>query len=256
MSKNIKIVVGIIVVVLVGYVISSSTEKTEVSSVSTIPVEKSTGESLKETVKDTVGISLQIFNALNDFYAASEKDISQAEPDLMGINRNLMEQNRYFKSGINHVSSLTAHPNKIVQLAGAGMVLGATQLITANDELINFLRTVDQTDPKFEQEFTYHLSDYISKEKEGYKNIFISAPQIGYIYFNSATSENPTGPISYKISKSDRSTLLKELDDRFANDMKIDEANYKKTQTHNAILSTVTQIRSYLEHDTYEEANK
>lgn len=256
MKRNTKIIIIVVIIVLVGYAISLNIKKTEVSNINTAPVEKSTEESLEETVEDTMGISLQILNALSDFYLASEKDISNAEPNLLSININLTEQNRFFKSGIANVNSLTAHSNQVVQLAGKGMILGATQIITANDELINFFRTVDQSDPKFEQEFAYHLSDYISKEKEGYRNIYISAPQIAYLYFHGASSDNPTGLIPYKISKSDRTTLIKEIDERFADYIKKDDINYQKTQTHNAIILTVKQIRNYLEYDTYEEYNE
>lgn len=249
-------VIGIITFLLYSPSDSGSNVKNQNSE--TVSQAETTAENEKDfdldsPYADTVQTTSQILGALSWFYLASEKDIVNADPSLMGINANLMEQNRYFKLGIDQLNTLIESPNKVVELATKGMTLGAMQLSITNQNLIDFLRNTDQSDPKLEQEFSYRLAEYGSKQKEGYATMYTTGPQIIVLFWKSAESDNPTGPIPYKISKAERQQLLSEIDESFGEYFKKDDINYKKTQTHNAVLLIVKQIRDNLKYDTYEE---
>lgn len=202
---------------------------------------------------DTVNVTLSMLSALSYFYLTDEKDITKADDNLVSINSNLMEQNRYLKAGIDEISNLGEHKDDVVELSYKGTILGASQIMKANNDLLEFFRTVDQSDPKLEQEASYRLAEYSSSVKEGYKNIFIYAPQIVSLYWKPAENDNPTGPIPYTLSKEDRARLLKDIDNLFADYIKQDDQNYITTKTHNAILLAVKQIRDNLKPDNYED---
>lgn len=250
MTKEIKIslVLVVLVAVIFGYKALRPAEE-----INTVEADSSFENfDMNETVDNTLGITMQVLTALSNFYMASQKDIAYAQDNMFSITSNLMEQNRYLKYGIDGLSDLTTHKNELVNLIGKGMSTGAMELSIANGELLNIIKTIDETGA---DDFSYQLAEYATKQKEGYRTIYISAGQIGYLLFRPAETDNPTGAIPYKISKQDRDDILEEIDSLFGDAFKEDEINYRKTQTHNAILSVVKTIRGFVEGDTYEEAN-
>jgi hypothetical protein len=129
------------------------------------------------------------------------------------------------------------------------MTTGSKKVIEANNELINYMRSGQTTD------FEYAVATYTSNQKEGYKFISISAPQITGLMFEPAKSENPSGRIPYTISDAERKRLLKEIERLFGEDLK----NYRagiaaQTGSYNAILFSVDAIQNNLAPNTYEEA--
>lgn len=167
-----------------------------------------------------------------------------------------MEQNRYLSGGNAYIASCVNDKSQIVQLVCGGMTMGAKQIISANETLISFLRNIDVNNPKISQEISYKIAENQSAQKEGYKNIFISAPQLGYLYFKGAESSTPTGSIPYLLTKDERNSLLKEINNRFGDYIREDEIQHTKTGNRNAVISAVNQLKSYIIYDTYEQSAK
>ena len=249
-NKYKKLLPVVIILVLAGVLFmlySPEGKKEKVTTKETTSV-----STLGQRDEDILQHSLAILNALGSYYLASNTFPDETNEDpYSAVLFSFMEQNRFIAQGSNFVASCSKDSNEIVQLACGGIILGGTQITTANNTLLNFLRNLDLGDPKLSQETSFRLAENISAQKEGYKNVYVYAPQIGYLYFKGATSDNPTGPIPYLLTKEERDILIKEIDSRFGDYIKEDEINYKKTGNHNAVLGAVKQIKSYIVDDNY-----
>ncbi len=257
-KKFIKYFWGVLVVVALVYFFLHGKHNQNVQT--NVNATSSTITEEDYTSPDTYAYSVDLLNALNSYHYASARDISLAADQdansvLMNIIALLLEQNRNLSDGNNFISKYTSHSNQIISTSAKGCIAGSMLLVKANDDLIAFFRNTDQSDPKFQQEMSYQMAEYGSKTKEGYKLIYISAPAIGYLYFEGAKSENPAGPIPYKISKDERNSLLKKMVEDFGEKIKQDDRNYLTAKTHNAVLLAVKQLMSYVAYDTYEESD-
>ena len=257
--KQYKSIFLLLILVVAGviYYFSNKNEVDLVTESQTnTTAEKDVSEELGKRNEDVLPVTLNIFNALGSYYLATNTYPDEKNSDILSaIIFAFLEQNRYLSDGNNYVASCSKNENQIIQLACGGMTMGAIQVMDANQTLISFLRNLDVNDPKISQEVSYRMAENLSAQKEGYKNIYIYAPQIGYLYFKGADSDNPTGPIPYLITEEERKTLLSEIDSRFGDYIKQDEINYKQTGNHNAVLEAVKQIKSYITYDTYEQYN-
>lgn len=72
-----------------------------------------------------------------------------------------------------------------------------------------------------------------------------------------ATSDNPTGPIPYRITSQERSDLLDRIENLFGDELSAYEDDIANSaESYNAVIFAVHSIRSNLLHDTYEEASE
>lgn len=220
------------------------------------PKEADATEEIGKRNDNVLNYTMDVLNALNSYYLATITYPDENNSDVLSATIfSYMEQNRYLTDGNSDISSCVKDKSKIIQIVCGGMTMGATQIIRANETMISFLRNIDPSDPKISQEVSYRIAENLSSQKEGYKNIYIYAPQIGLLYFKPAQTENPTGEIPYLVTKDERTAILKEINNRFASYIKEDDLNHTKTGNSNATLMAVKQIKSYLVNDTYEQAS-
>lgn len=195
-----------------------------------------------------VDATIDVINALGNYYVATQNDIN-GNSEIVEMMTSLLNANKYLESGNGYVEKYMDDSNEVIQITVKGMVAGANGVIKANNELINFMRSKELTD------YEYAIAKFISNQKEGYKYIAISAPQITSLLFEPAKSNNPTGKIPYTISKDDRVRIQKEINRLFGNDLAAYKADIeKKTGKYNTILFTVNAINNNLIPETYEEA--
>lgn len=254
---NFKIIIPLIILIIVFLAFLTYKPKNNIQ----VKTSENTSES---NASDEVGIRNEnilsytesVLNALNSYYLATITYPDENNSDVLSATMfSYMEQNRYLNDGNGYLSSCLKDKSKIIQMVCGGMTLGANQVIKANETMISFLRNIDPSDPKISQEVSYRIAENLSSQKEGYKNIYIYAPQIGYLYFKPAQSENPSGEIPYLVTKEERETILNGIKSRFSGYIKEDDLNHAKTGSSNAIILAVKQIQSYLIHDTYEQSN-
>lgn len=195
-------------------------------------------------------ISFDVLQALSFYYFASVDNISGG--DVVAIMTELMNDNKHLRSGNSFVEKYSNHSNKNINLTAQGMIIGSQEVIKANDNLLQFLRSLDQQNISM-SEIDYKMATFLSSQKEGFGLITISAPQITALMFEPAKSDNPTGAIPYTISKEQRTRLLKEIERLFGDELKEEKNNAQRTGYHNAILVAVQAIQNNLLPDTYED---
>jgi len=251
-----KILLGIAVLVI-GIILffnfqDSKVAQPNVSEVAEAPQVNTATSPEKEIFSDElISITFDVLQALS-FYHLASIDTSLGGDDLVAIMTELMNDSRHLRSGNSFVEKYTNHQNEIIKLTAQGMILGSQGVIKANDNLLQFLRSLDQQSGSI-SEVKYQMATFLSSQKESYGVITISAPQITALMFGPAKSDNPTGAIPYTISKEQRSRLLKEIERLFGEELRKEKINAKKTDQYNAILVAVQGIQRNLLPDTYED---
>ena len=249
MNSNIKKILLTVTVLIIGAILFFSFKDYSV----TRQVNTSLESSLEKGVssEELVSISFDVLQALN-FYHLASVDTSLGNDDLIAIMTEVMNDSRHLRSGNSFIEKYTNHSNEIIKLTAQGMILGSQGVIKANDNLLRFLRSLDQQSDSI-SEVEYQMATFLSSQKEGYGLIIMFAPQITALMFEPAKSNNPTGVIPYTINKEQRSRLLKEIERLFGEELRKEKINAQRTGQHNAILIAVQGIQRNLLPDTYED---
>jgi len=249
--NNKKIIIGIIAILLVGgalFVVSNNSSE----DLSSPTIADTAGVVEVDFSEELVDITLDILSALNNFHFASLDNII-GDFNKVSFMTELLNDTKLMQLGI---STMTPHLNnsdEVIVLTARGMVVGASAVIDANNQLVEDLRTNALATENDLLDLEYSMSVFLSSQKEGFKLITISAPQITGLMFEPATSDNPTGAIPYTISKQQRSRIVGEIKRLFADDIEQDKLNYQTTGTYNSMILSVESIRDNLVADTYEE---
>lgn len=206
--------------------------------------------------EETETVYFDFLSMLSDMYFVSQQASTEYSDDLTSFMSELMKANNTLEEVILRANSYANHKNQIVELAGKGVVVGASEIKEANINIINYLRGLGNFENFDVSEMGYQMANYRATENKGYKTVIISTGQLSSLTFRFATSENPTGQIPYTISKDTRQRILKQIDELFGEAFVKDDLFYKKTQKRNAVLVVVRSLRDNLKPDTYEEIRK
>lgn len=203
-----------------------------------------------------VELAMDVLWTLDAYYVSTQTSVGKAD-SIAEIMTQLLNDNSYLKEGNVTIEKYLNDDNEIIKLTTDGMIIGSKTVIEANNTLVNFLRNMDQYDLSQLGELEYAIAKRSSAQKEGYKLIAISAPQMTSLMFEPAKTKKPTGKIPYTLSRKDRTRLLDEIDRLFGEDLKKYRADVEsKSNDYNAILFSVDAIRNNLLPETYEEAAK
>ena len=245
------IIVGVIIVLLVGgalFAISNNSSEDLLP-----PTITDTADIVEADFSEgLVDITFDILSALSNFHLAS-LDTMIGDIDKVSLMTELLNDTKLMQLGINIMTPYLNNSNEVIALTAQGMAVGASVVIDANNQLVEDLRSNSLITENDFLDFEYNMSVFLSSQKEGFKLITISAPQITGLMFEPATSENPTGAIPYTISKQQRNRIVDEIERLFADDIEQDKLNYQTTGTYNSIILSVESIRDNLVADTYEE---
>lgn len=198
---------------------------------------------------ETYEFSLDVLHALNEYYYSTQNNITETS-EIDEIMSASLDAIRYLDTGDNFIRDETNSKDKVVYLVANGIIKGSKKVKEANTEFINFLRAGNLYDSE------YAAASFRSKQKEGYLLISTAAPQVAYLYFEFAKSENPSGPIPYKIPKEEITLILNEIERLFGEEVR-DYQKYLQNPagSYNAIIFSVNAIRNRLLPETYEQAN-
>lgn len=228
----------------------------EKSTPSATPTERLEVSLSSASTDRVVGFAMDVLWALDAYYVSTQTSFGKAD-SITEIMTQLFNDNSYLKEGNTTVEKYLNDDNEVIKLTAEGMIVGSKIVVEANNELVNFLRNIDRYNSGQIGELEYAIAKHNSAQKEGYKLIVISAPQMTSLMFEPAKTKNPTGKITYILSREDRMRLLDEIDRLFGEDLKKFRADVEnKTDDYNAILFSVDAIRNNLLPETYEEAAK
>lgn len=261
MNIKTKTVLSIVVIAIVGVVLLFNFRNNEAiqprtSEIPKIPQVNTQKSSLEKRgfSDELVSTTFDILQALS-WYHLSSVDTSLDGNDFAAVMTELMNDSRHLRSGNVFVEKYTNHSNEVIKLTAQGMILGSQGVIKANENLLQFLRGLDQQSGSV-SEVEYQTATFLSSQKEGYGLIAMSAPQITALMFEPAKSDHPTGAIPYIISKEQRNRLLKEIERLFGDELKKEKTNAQQTGRYNAIMVAVQGIQRNLLSDTYEDARE
>lgn len=206
--------------------------------------------------EDVVDITINVLFALNNYYFATQESIDE-DGDFIKIMTSFLNQNKYLETGNSSIKSYLNSTNEVIEVTAKGMTMGANQVIKANNDMVQDIRNIDLNDSQAVQKLQYSVAKYLSDQKEGYRLITISAPQISNLIFESAKTKNPSGKIPYKITKEQRTQILDEINRLFGEELRKYPKGYNvQTRSYNSILVAVDAIQKNLIPETYEEARK
>lgn len=208
-------------------------------------------QKLSSYEEDNVQFALKVIWALENYYMSTVVTSASTENPVLDMMRDSLDRVKYLEKGNNLVDEYTNHNDEIIALTAQGMVLGAETVIKSNNELISKLEEWSNYNASV-SDLEYAVAKYLSDSKEGYSYILVSAPQLLSNMWEPAESENPTGPIPYNISESNRKRILNEIDRLFADEL----LGYSPESTgqYNSVLEAVIYIKNGISPNTYEEA--
>lgn len=240
--------IGLLLLTLSGYLFLSQQSKSV--DTSNIPAFTSPAGSNTASIEtDTVEVLLNVLDAL-DVYNFSTETITNFE-DITSLMTDLMNAKKYMREGDQYVQQYTNHSNEYISVTALGMVTGSKAVQESTENLIQYLRGIDEYDPDSYSDLQYQTAKYLSDNKEGFKLIATSAPQITALLWESAQSDNPSGPIPYTVSKEERQRVLKRINELFADDLREYQSS---TDSYSSMIFAVDAIKNNIEPDTYEEA--
>lgn len=246
LAQSILTVIGIVLVIAVINLFQGENNPPKGSTFQPLP----TSIQSQTASNSTVDITLDVLQALDNYYVATQDEITE-NSEIVDIMTALLNANKHLESGNGYMKKHLNDTNEVVQLVAKGMTTGAEKVIQANNEFIDFMRSGGLVDSD------YAAAKYSSDQKEGYKLISTSAPWVTSLIFEPAKSENPSGKIPYTISNTDRKRLIREIDRLFGNDLKKYRADVKaKTGKYNAVIFSVDEIYNRIAPETYEEARE
>ncbi len=254
MNEKKKIIISFLVLITVTILIFVTIQDNKVEQ-ATIPESKieqsQKGDISSEELVDSV---FDVLGALDNFYFASIDNMI-GDVDKITWMTELLNDTKLMQLGVDRVKSYVGHDNEIINLTTKGMIVGAVVVMEANNKLLEDLKNNSLTTEGDLLDLEYSTAVFLSSQKEGFKLITISAPQITSLIFRPASSENPTGEIPYTISKSERNKIINEIDRLFLDNINKDKLNFETTNTHNSIIFSVEAIKNNIIYDTYEEIN-
>lgn len=194
-----------------------------------------------------------LLSALDNYYHASlEIDTDPNSTDLiLDLMIGIKDRNSKLLAGDRYLNKYLNSNDEIISLVAKGVLEGSKQLRGSNNKLYELLKFQNINDPD-----TISIRDatanYLAEQKEGYSLIAMFAPQVGYLIFSPAKTENPSGEIPYLITVDERKMLTDQIDRMFGESLYKKEPNGNK----NSVILAVEGIREYLIHETYEELTK
>lgn len=254
-----KLILVLIFSGLVGFLYLVYLDKSTASKVATTEpnlTENATTTScldIDSTPSDLDSVTSDVLNTLNYYYTASRSDTSFESDDFSftDLMVELMRDKQYMEKGSTSMKKYLSHEDEVVRLVALGLVTSGNGLIEATNLYLQYIRQIDINNPSTYADLEYKTAEYITSQKDNYGNIIVSASLLGYCFYNTASSENPTGQIPFKITPQQRKSYLAEIERLFGDDL---AAYDLESGDKNTILFTVKTLKSYLSPNTYEEA--
>ena len=248
--KNLAVILILVTIGLFSwqyYTQKSGSKSVEPTSIS---VDEGTNNETPEK-SDTIEVLLNVLEALN-YYNFSTKRITNFD-DTTALMTDLMNAKKSMQQGDIFVQKYTNNSNEYISVTAQGMVTGSKTVQDSMENLIQYLRKVDEDDPSTYSDLEYQIAKFVSDNKEGFTMIATAAPQVTALLWEPAQSENPTGPIPYKVSKLERQRVLSRIDALFTEDLKEYQTS---TDNYNSMIFAVDSIKNNIEPDTYEESSQ
>lgn len=208
------------------------------------------------TAATTKDFTMDVLQAMHYYYFSTQGQTAEGEDSitvLVNMMSSTMDSIQRLESGNAVMATHLESTNEPMNLIAKSMTTGSNIVILTENNFINYLKDIDATDVNSFGDVEYQLAKRNSGEKEGYTMITLAATQVGYLFFDPAESDNPSGPIPYKITKQERESILKEIDRLFGEELKEYEGT---TDDVNTIIFGVDSIKNMLLPDTYEEADE
>jgi hypothetical protein len=192
---------------------------------------------------------------------AIDLDIKEEDNDLMKMIADLTAANKKLEEAKAAIQVYTEDEDRYIKMVSTIMHMGIDSIIDCNNKLIEKMQKMADLDEEGLRKIQNSLVKITTQKRDGWQTITISATWLLPIIVGQAQSENPMGPLPFKISKEERQELLKKLDGLFSAKLKEYE-EYKKLQEENKqsslnyqtwLIFTVAKIREMLLSETYEE---
>lgn len=181
----------------------------------------------------------------------------KVDDELLDMMNELMNNVKCLQEGDAFIKKYSKSDNEVIRVTSEGMFTGSKVVQVSTNNLIQYLRQIDENDPSTWADLKYRVAKYLSDNKDGYKLIAISAPQITSLMWEPPKTDNPTGKIPYTITKEERKTILREIDRLFKEDLEKYELDLKRdAESFDAIIFAVRAIKNNIAPDTYEEAEQ
>jgi hypothetical protein len=185
----------------------------------------------------------------------------QRQAEFVEMMANLMTQNQKFGLAKTHIELYATDQEERFSMPAKGIALGIEMHIDANNKALETLRKASNDDFSVLKDLDYQIAQINTIHKQAWEMLSTAATFVIYDIVEPAQSENPSGPLPYRISERERVLLLQRVDDLFGDDLKrfyAQQAAEKKgmkgnPEDSNWLIFAVNYIRETLAAQTYEK---
>ena len=207
---------------------------------------------------------MTVINTLDCLQSVEEENAKDGDNLIEMMSKAMMRNNR-LTDAKNSIKPYSKSKDQVISVVIQGFSVGIDLLIDGNNKLIKNVRKLSNAQKEEDlKDFQYEAAKILTQNREAWEAIGKSAALTWPIYIEYAKTENPTGPIPFKISDRERKILIKELDRMFGHKLEKfyqHRAEFENGQEGNPkdqtwLIFGVYGIRKMLNGKTYEEQNK
>lgn len=207
---------------------------------------------------------LTVINTL-DYLQSVEEENAKEGDDLTEMMSKAMMRNNRLTDAKNSIKPYSKSKDQVISVVIQGFSVGIDLLIDGNNKLIKNVRKLSNAQKEEDlKDFQYEAAKILTQNREAWEAIGKSAALTWPIYIEYAKTENPTGPIPFKISDKERIILIKELDRMFGHKLEkfyqhraaVENGREGNPKDQTWLIFGVYGIRKMLNGKTYEERNK
>jgi hypothetical protein len=190
-----------------------------------------------------------------------EEDAKEGD-SLTEMMSKAMVRNNRLSDAKSTIKPYSKSKDRVISVVVKGFNVAIDLLVDGNNQLIKNVRKLSNAQRTEDlKDFQYEAAKILTKNREAWEAIGKSAALTWPVYIEYAKTENPTGPVPFKISDKERKALVKGIDrmfgdklDKFYQHRAAVEAGREgnpKDQTW--VIFGVYGIKKMLSGETYED---
>jgi len=212
------------------------------------------------TGSESYRFTYQLLEVLNYCYWVSDY-IGRNKTDVVEILKNRHLADGQFSRADLSVGSFVNSQDPWIKKEAGIMKVTIANLKATNQNIINVLSK--DMNFKSEAEIYAHIAELLARQQEAWNLLTEAASYNAYVLINASPTENPTGPIPFRVSEGERKKLLSRIEELFGDEIEayrdarrqIEQGTMKREDfSVNAVIFVATYLDSALRNVTYKQA--
>jgi hypothetical protein len=207
---------------------------------------------------------MTIINVLECLQSVMDEDATEGDGLTEMMSKAMIRNNR-LTDAKNIIKPYSKSKDDVVNIVVKGFNVGIDLLIDGNIQFVKNARKLSNAQRTEDlKDIQYEAAKILTQNREAWEAIGKSAVLTWPIYIEYATSENPTGPIPFRISDKERKTLITRIDGMFSDKLDrfyqhraaVESGREGNPKDQTWVIFGIYGIKKMLSGETYEDQKK